>query len=92
MLVSGDQLTMDRYRSLKALHDTDILGEQFNWILLIMGLFHLMMNYLKMFLKNHLGHASDPSSLKVHIDISTTGGIPLIMHQLRPVMLRGTFR
>ncbi|KAI5781420.1 hypothetical protein EDC01DRAFT_632698 [Geopyxis carbonaria] len=64
MLVSGDQLTMDRYRSLRALHDTDVLGEQFNWVLPIMGLFHLTMNYLKMFLKNHLGNVSDPSSLR----------------------------
>ncbi|KAI5780464.1 hypothetical protein EDC01DRAFT_633336 [Geopyxis carbonaria] len=63
VLVSGDQLTMDRYRSLRALHETDLLGEQFNWIIPIMGLFHLSMNYLKMLLKNHMGKASDPSSL-----------------------------
>jgi hypothetical protein len=66
ILVSGDHLTMDRYRSLRMLHQTDTVGEQFGWILPLFGLFHMQMNYLKMVFKNHFGDATgrDPSTLK----------------------------
>jgi hypothetical protein len=63
ILVSGDQLTMDRIRSLRYLKQSDTWGNRFNWPLPLLGLFHLAMNYLKMFLKNHIGDASDISSV-----------------------------
>jgi hypothetical protein len=63
VLVSGDQLTMDRIRSLRFLKQNDTWGNRFNWALPMVGLFHLSMNYLKMFMKNHMGDASDISSV-----------------------------
>jgi hypothetical protein len=63
VLVSGDQLTMDRIRSLRLLRADGTYGSRFNWILPLMGFFHLAMNFLKIFLKNHLGSPNDPASL-----------------------------
>jgi hypothetical protein len=63
ILVSGDQLTMDRARSLRTLKEGETYGNRFNWVLPLVGLFHLSMNFLKMFMKNHMGSPSDPASL-----------------------------
>jgi hypothetical protein len=63
ILVSGDQLTMDRIRSLQVLKRSDTWGNRFNSALPLLGLFHLEMHFLKMFLKNRLGNASDISSV-----------------------------
>jgi hypothetical protein len=61
--VSGDQLTMDRLRSIEHLLSHDLVGARHNGMLRMLGLFHMMMNYLAMLMKNHLGDAKDPSSL-----------------------------
>jgi hypothetical protein len=63
ILVSGDQLAMDRIRSLRVLKRSDTWGNRFNWAMPLLGLFHLEMHFLKMFLKNRLGNASDISSV-----------------------------
>lgn len=45
---------MDYYHSLHALADTMVIGEQSEWIVLILGLFHLMINYMKMIIRNYV--------------------------------------
>jgi hypothetical protein len=71
IMVSGDHLTMDRYRSLRTLHQTEFIGDQFDWLLPVFGLFHMEMNYLKMLFKNHFGDdtGKDPSTLKSNNNI-----------------------
>jgi hypothetical protein len=63
ILVNGDQLTMDRARSLRLLNAGATYGNRFNWVLPLMGFFHLSMNFLRMFLKNHTGSLDDPASM-----------------------------
>jgi hypothetical protein len=72
ILVSGDQLTLDRIRSLQFLKKSDTWGNRFNWAFPLMGLFHLSLNYIKMFMKNHVG---DPS------DISTVAGCNTLLRR-----------
>ncbi|RPB26151.1 hypothetical protein L211DRAFT_847316 [Terfezia boudieri ATCC MYA-4762] len=64
VLSSGDQLTMDRWRSLMKLTDTEPLSERFDFILPIPGLFHTKQTYMKMSASNHWGDSVlDASSI-----------------------------
>jgi hypothetical protein len=76
-MVSGDHLTMDRYRTLRTRHNSDLVGETFDWVLPLFGLFHMEMNYIKMLYKNHFGDKSgrDPSTLKCMNNILQTPGV-----------------
>lgn len=63
-ICSGDQLTMDRWRSIMILTDTEPLSECFDWNLPIPGLFHTKQTYMKMFTSNHGGETvEDVSSI-----------------------------
>lgn len=64
-LVGGDQLLLDRVRSIQRWRESDVPGEDFSFVLPILGPFHTAMNYQKSIMKYHWGnsHGKVPGSL-----------------------------
>jgi hypothetical protein len=54
----------DGDRSIIRLREDDVLSEKCNWILPILGLFHLQMNQLAMLVKAHWGDPRHLSSIR----------------------------
>lgn len=63
VLCSGDQLTLDRWRSILKLKDTEPGCDRFDWVLPILGLFHTKQTYYKMLAHSHWGGANEVSSI-----------------------------
>ncbi|KAF8471076.1 hypothetical protein BDZ91DRAFT_838517 [Kalaharituber pfeilii] len=57
-LVGGDQLLADRVRSIQKARESDVPGEDFSFVVPVLGPLHTCMNYKKMQLKHHLGEKS----------------------------------
>lgn len=54
-LVGGDQLLADRIRSLQRIMDGDIPGEDFSFLIVLLGPLHTLMNVKKLIMRHHLG-------------------------------------
>ena len=62
-LIGGDQLLVDRVRSIQLLRATDVPGEDFRFIVTLLGPFHTLMNKKKLIMRHHLGKANETGSL-----------------------------
>ncbi|KAF8416290.1 hypothetical protein EV426DRAFT_686853 [Tirmania nivea] len=62
-LVGGDQLLLDRVRSIQLLRDGDVPGEDFQFVFPVLGPLHTLMNKKKLIMRHHHGMASDKGSL-----------------------------
>lgn len=62
-LIGGDQLLADRIRSIQKLMEGDVPGEDFSYIVVLLGPLHTLMNIKKLIMRHHLGVAEVPGSL-----------------------------
>ncbi|KAF8457345.1 hypothetical protein BDZ91DRAFT_800597 [Kalaharituber pfeilii] len=65
-LVGGDHLLVSRVKSIQRLRESDVPGEDFKFVLPLLGPLHTAMNFMKMIMKKHLGprDGSVPGSLQ----------------------------
>ena len=54
-LVGGDQLLLDRLRSIQLLREGDVPGEDFMFVVTLLGPLHTCMNKKKLIMRHHLG-------------------------------------
>lgn len=64
-LVGGDQLLADRIRSLQKMMEGDVPGEDFSYVVALLGPLHTLMNVKKLIMRHHIGptDGSVPGSL-----------------------------
>lgn len=66
VLCGGDQLFVERMRQIQRMRESDVAGENYQYIVTLLGTLHLMMNLGKLIMKQHYGglDSNDPSRLR----------------------------
>lgn len=62
-LVGGDQLLLDRLRSIQLLREGDVPGEDFMFVVTLLGPLHTCMNKKKLIMRHHFGGMDEAGSL-----------------------------
>lgn len=57
VFAGGDQLLADRVRSLQKLMEGDVPGEDFSFVITLLGPLHTLMNEMKLMMRTHVGPA-----------------------------------
>ena len=62
-MVGEDQLLLDHIHSIQLLRDSDILGEDFKFVLPVLGPLYTIMNKKKLIMRHHLSSSIEQGTL-----------------------------